>query len=583
MLYAILAPALLACSTVQAPDSQATLSPEIAQDKAVPAVNITEVAASGVKPTEDGLTAELVYDLLLANIAFQAGEVQTSADALIRAADASDDVEVLSRAVRMAIHSKRYPEAVTMGLRWVERSPEEQLAYTITALAAVMDGQGDVAFDLVHRLMEQDPEKLDLRFQQFGEVFLQYADNPTAVTVARQLAEAYPERVQAWLVVAGIAQKNKDFKTMAAAIDQILRIEPDNRKAAEYKLLVLNDDIAAQTEFATQFLKRNPKADEFRLLYAKRLLQAEHMDESIAQLKQILKHDKGNTEVLNLLALLYQSQEDYAQASKYFKRKLEFTPDDDRTRLYLASSLQQLERYDEAQKQLELVQGEHERFNAQRQTLLLIEQSKGEVAALDYLDTLHGVDQEQNVQLLIDRESLFKRVGRTDEANKVIDDAIARYPGDETLIYHRALNAVEQRDLKTHEADMKMLLARDPDNAHYNNTLGYSLLTLSNRLEEAGELIDRAHQAKPKDPYILDSKGWLEYKRGNLEAARDFLLQAFSIDQDAEIAAHLGELYWALDEPDKAREYWGKGDKIDAQNQTLIETKARFLQPVSAE
>lgn len=566
---------LSACSSIEkpaGPEHRTEPTPSMEQSPAAKTPQTTTL--------EDGqseLTAELLYDLLLANIAFSMGEVEVSADALNRAAEASDDIVVLSRAVRMSVHSKHYADAVRLGSRWIEQAPADQQAYTITALAAVMDGQVDVAYELIHTLMEQDTSRLDLRFQQYGEVFLQYADKPAAILVAQRLAEAYPEKVQAWLVMAGIAQKNKDFESMEKAIDQILLIEPDNQTAAEYKLLVLSEDNQLQSDFATQFLRRNPQADDFRMLFAKRLLAVEDTDAAIEQLLLLLKHDKTNVEAINLLALLYQSMERYPSAVKYFERKLELLPDDDRTRLYLANALQQLQRYDEARQVLDDVKGEGEAFNARRQTILLIEEADGAEAALAFLNTLRGGNQSNNIQLLIDKELLLKRIGREDEAIAVINAGIEQYPQDETLRYHRALNAVEQLDLELHEADMQVLLAIDPDNAHYNNTLGYSLLTLSDRLEDAAVLIDKAHLARPDDPYILDSKGWLEYKRGAPNAALEYLSKAFEIDQDAEIAAHLGEIYWVLGMPDKAREYWEKGDDIDPDNQSLIETKARFL------
>jgi len=203
---------LSACSSIEKPTDPKLRTESVPAMSQAPAVETSQPAASDSGQNE--LTAELLYDLLLANIAFQAGEVEVSAEALIRAAEASDDIVVLSRAVRMSVHSKRYADAVRLGSRWVGRAPAEQQAYTITALAAVMDGQVDVAYELVHTLMEQDKDKLDLRFQQFGEVFLQYANKPAATEVAQRLAEAYPKQVQAWLVMAGIAQKNKDFATM---------------------------------------------------------------------------------------------------------------------------------------------------------------------------------------------------------------------------------------------------------------------------------------------------------------------------------------------------------------------------------
>jgi len=566
---------LSACATVDRGEPQPVKSekPTVQSQSAVQ----NPQAAVDAAPVQTGLTEELLYDLLLSSIAFQAGEIEVSADALIRAARASDDPQVVSRAVRMGVHSKRYADAADLGQRWIELMPDDHLAYIVTALAAVMDNQTAQALQILQALMKRDEDKISLRFQQTGEVFLQYVDSPAAVTVFKQLAAQHPEKVQAWLVLAGIAQKTRDFKSMEGAIDQLLRLEPGNEKAAEYKLLVLTGKPEAQQKFALGFLEANPRANEFRMLFARHLLRESRNQQAIEQLDSLLKYDTQNSDAIGLLGLLYQSEGNYDKAAETFRRQIKLQPEDDRTRMYLASALQAAGRYDESMSELALIRSGEELLNAQRQMALLIEQTEGADAALAYLEALKGQDQNEDAQLLIERELMLKRAGRDADAMRLLNDAVKRYPADETLLYHRALSWIERNNLAAHEADMKVLLASQPDNAQYNNTLGYSILTLSDRLKTAGELIDKAYKLSPEDPYILDSKGWLEFKRGNVQSGLEYLLGAFELDQDAEIAAHIGEVYWVLGQPQKAREFWDKGDKLDPDNQTLINTRARFM------
>lgn len=562
---------LAACSTIETePEAQTRPAPS-----PISALERPDFIENENKP--DGLTAELVYDLLLSNIAFQRGETQVASNALIRAAQSSEEPVIISRAVRMAIHTKQYDQAFTLGQHWIQLQDKNHLAKIVTALAATLGEKSDEAIKILQALINEDKEQSGQRLQQIGEVFLQNSEGEAPINVLRQLASEHPKLSEGWMVVAGMAQKNNDLNAMRTALDKVLVLEPDNQNAAGYQLEALSEEQKAQQDFAEKFIERNPKALNFRLRYARSLLRDDQEELALTTLLGLLEQDTDNAEAINLVALLYQSQNNHGKAAEYFKRRLKAMPDDDRSRVYLANALQQLKRYDEAKAQLDKVKDEKELFSAQRQMALVMEEADGIEKALEYLQSLEGKDQSQNVQLIVDQELMLKRAGREDEALALINTGLEQYTDNETLIYHRALVTIEQENLEAHEVDMRNLLARKPDNAHYQNTLGYSLLTLSDRIDEAGVLIDKAHALAPQDPYILDSKGWLEFKKGNIDIALEFLDQAFKLDQDAEIAAHIGEIYWTKGDQDKAKDFWKRGDKIDAENKALQETKARFL------
>lgn len=562
---------LAACSTIET-------APELQNRPVAGAVSALERPAFIENENKsEGLTSELVYDLLLSSIAFQRGETEVASNALIRAAHSSENSVIISRAVRMAIHTERYDQAFSLGQRWIELQDESHLAKVLTALAATLDKKSDQAIKILQALIDRDKEQAGRRFQQIGEVFLQNSEGAAPMSVLQHLASEHPKLSEGWMVVAGMAQKNNDLDAMRTALDKVLVLEPDNQNAAAYQLEALSEDQQVQQDFAGKFIERNPKALNFRLRYARSLLRDEQEALALKTLLSLLKQDTDNIEAINLVALLYQSQNNHEKAAEYFQRRLKAMPDDDRSRIYLANALQQLERYDEAKEQLDKVKDERELFSAQRQMALVIEEADGIEKAMEHLESLEGKDQVQKVQLIIDQELMLKRAGREDEALVLINKGLEQYTDNETLIYHRALVTIEQENLEAHEMDMRNLLARKPDNAHYQNTLGYSLLTLSDRIDEAGILIDKAHKLSPEDPYILDSKGWLEFKKGNVDIALEYLDQAFKLDQDAEIAAHLGEIYWTKGEQGKAKDFWKQGDKIDAENKALQETKARFL------
>ena len=87
----------------------------------------------------------------------------------------------------------------------------------------------------------------------------------------------------------------------------------------------------------------------------------------------------------------------------------------------------------------------------------------------------------------------------------------------------------------------------------YLNALGYTLVDMTERYQEGFELIQRAYELDPDSPAIIDSMGWALYRLQRLDEAREMLLQAYALDQDSEIAAHLIEVLWRLGERDEAQ------------------------------
>ncbi|MFN4226183.1 MAG: tetratricopeptide repeat protein [Hyphomonas sp.] len=101
-------------------------------------------------------------------------------------------------------------------------------------------------------------------------------------------------------------------------------------------------------------------------------------------------------------------------------------------------------------------------------------------------------------------------------------------------------------------------LAR-PNDPYTLNSLGYFLITRTDRYEEGYKVLARAMLLAETDPYIADSFGWALYKLGDLDRARE-LIEAAREDLKPqnhwEIEDHLGDIYWHLGRTEEARSAW---------------------------
>lgn len=104
------------------------------------------------------------------------------------------------------------------------------------------------------------------------------------------------------------------------------------------------------------------------------------------------------------------------------------------------------------------------------------------------------------------------------------------------------------------EKDLQTALEKvNKQNAEELNSVGYSLTNLSNRYQEAQQLLEQALVLSPNKPYILDSLGWTLFKMGQHQPALDYiqksLAQKDKLDSNAfaEGMAHLDEIVKSMD------------------------------------
>ena len=149
-------------------------------------------------------------------------------------------------------------------------------------------------------------------------------------------------------------------------------------------------------------------------------------------------------------------------------------------------------------------------------------------------------------------------------------------PETTSLLYARSMLAEQRDDLVQMEADLRTIIANEPDNSTALNALGYSLANRTERYDEALALISQALALEPDEPAILDSMGWVLYRTGRYEEALDYLTRAYAEFPDPEVAAHLGEVLWVNGDTDAATQVWQGALRKDPNHEILLSTLKRL-------
>jgi tetratricopeptide (TPR) repeat protein len=168
------------------------------------------------------------------------------------------------------------------------------------------------------------------------------------------------------------------------------------------------------------------------------------------------------------------------------------------------------------------------------------------------------------------------------ECADVYSKAIALIPKPErsnwTVFYFRGICYERAKEWPKAEADLKKALELYPDQPHVLNYLGYSWIDQGVNLDEGMRMIKRSVEQRPDDGYIVDSLGWAYERLGNFDEAVKNLERAVELKpMDPTINDHLGDVYWKVGRRLEARFQWthARDLKPDPPDLEKIEQKLR--------
>ncbi|MEN9867199.1 MAG: hypothetical protein RL748_2789, partial [Pseudomonadota bacterium] len=192
------------------------------------------------------------------------------------------------------------------------------------------------------------------------------------------------------------------------------------------------------------------------------------------------------------------------------------------------------------------------------------------------LKTLRADSTENKVLLVLTEAQILRNANQNKQAYAVLEAASKRFPTNTEVLYDYALVAEKLGRWQLMESTLRQVIKLAPNEHSAYNALGYSFAERNIRLPEAQELIEKALQLAPDDPFILDSMGWVQYRQGKLTEAEALLRRSYQLRADAEIAVHLGEVLWHKGQKQEAQKFWREAQSKDPKNDALKSTLARL-------
>lgn len=538
------------------------------------------VVAPRVPPLPDvELTRQITYQLLLGEVAAQRGELGLSASAYMDLAQSTRDPRIAKRAAEIAAFSRQSEVALQAAQLWLELDPESvQARQMLSGLLVNANRPQELEPQLV-ALLAQEGSQIGESLLRLNRVLGRLSDKAEAMRMVERLTEPYltlPEAHFARAQAAMVAREPKRALESAIRANE-LRPEWEAGLLLRAQATAESDQLAAR-KLMEQHLKRYPDAREVRMQFARLLVAERNYAGARKQFEILLGGAPDNADVVFAVGVLAMQTQDYKGAQGYFTKLLGMRyQDPNLVKLYLAQLAEELKENEDALNWYQQVgQGDHYLGAQGRYVLLLSRMGRIEDARahLRQLADRPGGSKSRSAMLEF---QLLRDANRGEEAEAVLEAALAAEPDQPELLYETAMLAERDNRIEVAEQRLRRLIEVKPDHAHAYNALGYSLAERNTRLDEAQTLIAKGLELAPDDPFILDSMGWVMFRRGDLNGALTYLERAFSIRPDPEIAAHLGEVKWLLGQKEDAVKLWRAVAAQHPDNAALESTIKRFV------
>jgi tetratricopeptide (TPR) repeat protein len=408
--------------------------------------------------------------------------------------------------------------------RALELAPKESEHHLLKGKLFSVKRQSDKAIEEYKECIALDPDQLECYTMLAREYMVQKEDGKAEKVIRSYLARD-PSNPDALFFLASLNTKEEDLDKAIPLYERVLDEDPKYYKAL--------------TALAQIYLEKKnyPKALEYLLSW-----------------EQLAPNDIATK---LRIGLLYYEQKNYPEAIQRFVRVLELEPDNDRVLYYLGILEAQNQDYPRAAEFFSRVEKKSRFYKDAviRLALVLSEQNKTWQAITI---TKNALGEKKDIPDLYELlGNLYGIEEKYRDALKAYDQGLKRFPDQEDLLFSKGILLDKMGKFEESMAVMKRIVELNPDHAPALNYLGYSYADRNINLQEALQMLQKAHRLKPEDGYITDSLAWAHFRLGQLDPALSLLKQANEQSpKQPTILEHLGDVHLQMGQSQTAQGFY---------------------------
>ena len=540
------------------------------------------------------MNAELFYELLVGEMSAAQGDMTNAVALLMEAARNSQSQQLYRRATEMALQSRSGQRALMAASEWQQNFPDSREANRYVLRILLMLNRVSESQAYLNREVQWVPAPAKpATYLAIAQLYSRASDKALAAAVVEQALQqdlAHPDLGPAAWATIGHLRLNAGQKELALqAVQNAHRLAPQHSAVSLLALELMEAGEPSAEALAQDYLNDDP-APTILLAYVRVLIGQQRWDDAQQQLDRLLQAQPDMPDAWMTQANLHAQRSQWGLAKAAIVKVEAVTQDMPSilergqvlTPAYLLGARVAIQDKDYAQALtwLERIPNGEEALNVQSLKATALARQGKLAQGRAVLRAWPANGQNQEIQRRQAEVALLRDHGAPQEAYLLQRTLYDQHPNNPDIAYETAILAERAGKTAFMEQVLRQIIEQHPDHHHAYNALGYSLADRGERLPEAKTLIEKALSMAPDDPFITDSLAWVEFRMGNLKAALALLEKAYAQRNDAEIAAHLGEVLWANGDKARARSIWREALERDADNETLRSTLQRLkVQP----
>jgi tetratricopeptide (TPR) repeat protein len=543
-------------------------------------VKLDEVSEkTSASEAKTAIDPDVLFILLSAEIAGQRGHYDIAYQGYMEAAKRVKDPKPAERAAMIAMYMKDNKKLNRALNVWLKNDSDNPTARKLAALTALRAQDKQASLDHLNKILAVDPADFENTVLELATALQEEGKTEVLYDVLESMSVNNPKPSSVLYVQSLLAMQMKKQDVAERKIGQALMIQPDWDKALIFQaqIAALSGDMNKAADLLKNASAKYPDNEKITKMYAQVLIKKSDYEAAAEVYQKVVARNPEDIESQFALGLLHFQLNRDDKAEEVFTKLLEQPKWRSQASFYLGKLE---EKHENVQKAIDwfdkVTEGPFE-FEASLSAVSLLIKDKRYEDVAPRLKIMEERFPKQITRIRLLQAEMFSHQKRYEEAFNLLTDLLKQFPDDKDILYSRALMAERLGRLDILEADLKKILANNPNSAEALNALGYSLLDYPDRYGEAEKYLIRALRLQPDEPVIMDSYGWLQFKLGNPAKALIYLEQAYAKQQENEIAAHLAEVLWALGRKDEARKLFNKAFKKAPDDEYLLDFQKRIL------
>lgn len=386
----------------------------------------------------------------------------------------------------------------------------------------------------------------------------------------------------AWYYIGRVRLEQKEAKFQKAAeqaFRKALSIKPDHADSVIALASVLNkrNQEEKSIQLMATFQKEHGPNAHIAEILSQFYVEKSRYDEAYEQLEILESNSDDALSVKMKMALILIERKMYDLATAKLEDILKEAPESDKVRFYLGAVYEESKQDDKAIMHFRKIPAESQYFDeAVIHAAYLL---KGRAKIDEAISCIEkGIAaKKDHPQMYAMYASLLDEKGDYQKAAKTLEGILVKFPDNAQLRFY--YGTVFDR-LGKHERvieEMRKVIEIDPNHVQGLNYLAFTWAEKGQNLEEAEKLARRATELDPKDGYVLDTLGWIIFKKGKVGEAIRVLEAAHRYQPTVSvIAEHLGDAYMKSSMAKRAVEMYHKALQLETDVKKIEEIRSKI-------